>query len=116
MWQGPWSAVAERGTSADTAFGGRKAKRGVRVFPPAIPSEGGVALTLPAALQGRGSCRALFFSLCVSASLRLLFCRNSRDFDPGEKRDGFPEHMPVRQAAPDGLREAETRVLAGEED
>ena len=47
----PWSAVAERGTSGDTALGTR-----VRWTTPAAPagkpSEGGVALSLPAALQG----------------------------------------------------------------
>ena len=47
----PWSAVAERGTSADTAFGMSAGERAGAV-PPAIPSQGGVALTLPAALQG----------------------------------------------------------------
>ena len=42
----------------------------------------------------------------------LLRCRG-RGLDAREKRDGFAEHMAVRQAAPDGIREAETRVLAG---
>ncbi len=47
----PWSAVAERGTSDDTALA-TQARRTPCVRPPEIPSEGGVALSLPAALQG----------------------------------------------------------------
>ena len=53
----PWSAVAERGTSGDTALATR-VSRAPPVRPPEIPSEGGVALTLPTALQGlRPPCR-----------------------------------------------------------
>ncbi len=47
----PWSAVAERGTSGDTALATHLWRR-THVRPPEIPSEGGVALSLPAALQG----------------------------------------------------------------
>ena len=39
----------------DTAFGGRMQGM-AHLGPPAIPSEGGVALTLPAALQGCQPC------------------------------------------------------------
>ncbi len=47
----PWSAVAKRGTSADTAFGGQLSMDHPRSSPKKT-SKGGVALTLPAALQG----------------------------------------------------------------
>ena len=55
----PWSAVAERGTSGDTALA-THVWRTTRVRQPEIPSEGGVALSLPAALQGAAHRPAFF--------------------------------------------------------
>ena len=63
MRRAPWSAVAERGTSGDTALA-TNARTTPRVRPPEIPSEGGVALSLPVALQG---------------SARLSVCATHRD-------------------------------------
>lgn len=45
--------------------------------------------------------------------LRLFFRRRRRGLDAGKEGDGFAEDVAVGQAAPDGIREAETRVLAG---
>ncbi len=54
--------MAERGTSGDTAFGAGFLA-GTLAPPPAIPSEGGVALTLPAALQGGARACGSFLKL-----------------------------------------------------
>ena len=64
----PWSAVAERDTSGDTALGTRARAR-TPVRPPEIPSESGVALSLPAALQG--SARIAPFALTTNARLNM---------------------------------------------
>ena len=64
-----WSAVAERGTSADTAFGGYFSEGCLR-FPFAIPSKGGVALSLPAALQGGARVSGSSLENCAIAKNR----------------------------------------------